>query len=87
MAPKITITYQPTDDEWKKLIEDLWVTVLEGGSNYWIDHVDYGQEFKIKDGNDLIKNFHIIIRHGGDWDANDADHIMQLGTFGEVVYG
>jgi len=125
MAPKITITYQLTDDEWKKLIEDLWVTVLEGGSNYWIDHVDYGQEFKIKDGNDLIKNFHIIIRHGGDewegddgetvtlwssdviqkgiqllpddrkivimnggdWDANDADHVMQLGTFGGVLYG
>ena len=29
----------------------------------------------------------IVIMNGGDWDADDADHIMQLGTFGEVVYG
>jgi hypothetical protein len=25
--------------------------------------------------------------NNGDWDANDADHIFQLGVFGEVRYG
>ena len=28
-----------------------------------------------------------VIMNNGDWDANDADHIFQLGVFGEVRYG
>jgi len=127
MSRDITIKFDPSDGWWKNTLENLWVTILEGGSNYWVDGI-YHDETKasLKNGADLAKNFHIIIRHGadefdsrdygetteaqtfdvihkgisllsddvkliimnnGDWDANDADHILQLGVFGEVRYG
>ena len=120
----ITISYSPSADWWKGMLEDLWVTILEGGSNYWVDAI-YG-EVSLKNGENLAKNFEVTIYHGadewdsriysetvnvrtfdvihkgisllsddvkavimnnGDWDANDADHIFQLGVFGEVRYG
>jgi len=131
----ITITYSKSDDWWKGMLEDLWVTILEGGSNYWVDKIDYkkpeGMLFKgdlpsLKSGAHLAENFEVTVYHGadewdspvysgtvtvktfdvihkgisllsddvktvimnnGDWDANDADHIFQLGVFGEVRYG
>ena len=131
----ITISYSPSADWWKGMLEDLWVTILEGGSNYWVDKIDYdkpeGMLFKddlpsLKSGAHLAENFEVTIYHGadefdsrvysetvnvrtfdvihkgisllsddvkmtimnnGDWDANDADHIFQLGVFGEVRYG
>jgi len=146
MNRDITITYSKSDLWWKTTLEDLWVTILEGGSNYWVDKIEhnltarvyknlYGTgidtEFKselpsLKNGEDLMHNFQVIVYHGadesdsrvysetvriktfdviydgikllsddvkmtimtnGDWDANDADHIFQLGVFGEVRYG
>ena len=137
----ITISYSPSADWWKGMLEDLWVTILEGGSNYWVDKIDYdmpeGMLFKdslpsLKSGPHLLENFEVTVYHGaepdyqprgsitlhgsetvkvktfdviydgikllsddvkttimnnGDWDANDADHIFQLGVFGEVRYG
>lgn len=35
----------------------------------------------------LSDDVKMIIMTNGDWDANDADHIFQLGVFGEVRYG
>ena len=131
----ITISYNPSKLWWKTTLEDLWVTILEGGSNYWGDKIDYdkpeGMLFEddlpsLKSGAHLAENFEVTIYHGadefdsrvysetvnvrtfdvihkgisllsddvkmtimnnGDWDANDADHILQLGVFGEVRYG
>ena len=131
----ITISYNPSKLWWKTTLEDLWVTILEGGSNYWVDKIDYdkpeGMLFEddlpsLKSGAHLAENFEVTIYHGadefdsrvysetvnvrtfdvihkgisllsddvkmtimnnGDWDANDADHILQLGVFGEVRYG
>ena len=131
----ITISYNPSKLWWKTTLEDLWVTILEGGSNYWVDKIDYdkpeGMLFEddlpsLKCGAHLAENFEVTIYHGadefdsrvysetvnvrtfdvihkgisllsddvkmtimnnGDWDANDADHIFQLGVFGEVRYG
>ena len=131
----ITISYNPSKLWWKTTLEDLWVTILEGGSNYWVDKIDYdkpeGMLFEddlpsLKRGAHLAENFEVTIYHGadefdsrvysetvnvrtfdvihkgisllsddvkiiilnnGDWDANDADHIFQLGVFGEVRYG
>ena len=131
----ITISYNPSKLWWKTTLEDLWVTILEGGSNYWVDKIDYdkpeGMLFEddlpsLKSGAHLAENFEVTIYHGadefdsrvysetvnvrtfdvihkgisllsddvkmtimnnGDWDANDADHIFQLGVFGEVRYG
>ena len=131
----ITISYSPSADWWKGMLEDLWVTILEGGSNYWVDKIDYdkpeGMLFKddlpnLKSGAHLAENFEVTVYHGadewdsrvysetvkvktfdviydgikllsddvkmiimtnGDWDANDADNIFQLGVFGEVRYG
>lgn len=129
MNRDITINYSKSDLWWKTTLEDLWVTILEGGSNYWVDAI-YG-EVSLKNGENLAENFEVTIYHNGeygdfdgekreftsevakvktfdviydgikllsddvkmtimnngDWDANDADHIFQLGVFGEVRYG
>ena len=41
MNRDITINYSKSDLWWKTTLEDLWVTILEGGSNYWVDKIDY----------------------------------------------
>ena len=41
MNRDITITYSKSDLWWKTTLEDLWVTILEGGSNYWVDKIDH----------------------------------------------
>ena len=136
MNRDITITYSKSDLWWKTTLEDLWVTILEGGSNYWVDKIDYDKPewadaTHLKNGAHLAENFEVTIYHNGeygdfdgekreftsevakvktfdviydgirllddvrqvvimnngDWDANDADHIFQLGVFGEVRYG
>ena len=136
MNRDITINYSPSELWWKTTLEDLWVTILEGGSNYWVDKIDYDKPewadaTHLKNGEHLAENFEVTIYHNGeygdfdgekreftsevakvktfdvihrgisllsddvktvimnngDWDANDADHIFQLGVFGEVRYG
>ena len=136
MNRDITITYSKSDLWWKTTLEHLWVTILEGGSNYWVDKIDYDKPewadaTDLKNGAHLAENFEVTIYHNGeygdfdgekreftsevakvktfdviydgikllsddvkmtimndgDWDANDADHIFQLGVFGEVRYG
>ena len=133
----ITINYAPSREWWGDMLENLWVTILEGGSNYWVDKMRSTtcptcMLFKddlpsLKSGPHLLENFEVTVYHGadewdsrvysdtvkgqarstlftrasrsclmtlrpsimnnGDWDANDADHIFQLGVFGEVRYG
>ena len=34
MNRDITINYSPSELWWKTTLEHLWVTILEGGSNY-----------------------------------------------------
>ena len=136
MNRDITINYSKSDLWWKTTLENLWVTILEGGSNYWVDKIDYDKPewadaTHLKNGEHLAENFEVTIYHNGeygdfdgekreftsevakvktfdviydgikllsddvkmiimtngDWDANDADHIFQLGVFGEVRYG
>ena len=136
MNRDITINYSKSDLWWKTTLEDLWVTILEGGSNYWVDKIDYDKPewadaTHLKNGEHLAENFEVTIYHNGeygdfdgekreftsevakvktfdviydgikllsddvkmtimnngDWDANDADQIFQLGVFGEVRYG
>ena len=136
MNRDITINYSPSELWWKTTLEHLWVTILEGGSNYWVDKIDYDKPewadaTDLKNGAHLAENFEVTIYHNGeygdfdgekreftsevakvktfdviydgikllsddvkmtimndgDWDANDADHIFQLGVFGEVRYG
>ena len=136
MNRDITINYSPSELWWKTTLEDLWVTILEGGSNYWVDKIDYDKPewadaTHLKNGEHLAENFEVTIYHNGeygdfdgekreftsevakvktfdviydgikllsddvkmtimnngDWDANDADQIFQLGVFGEVRYG
>ena len=131
MNRDITINYSKSDLWWKTTLEHLWVTILEGGSNYWVDKIDYDKPewadaTDLKNGAHLAENFEVTVYHGadewdsrvysetvkvrtfdvihkgisllsddvkmiimndGDWDANDADHIFQLGVFGEVRYG
>ena len=136
MNRDITINYSKSDLWWKTTLEHLWVTILEGGSNYWVDKIDYDKPewadaTDLKNGAHLAENFEVTIYHNGeygdfdgekreftsevakvktfdviydgikllsddvkmtimndgDWDANDADHIFQLGVFGEVRYG
>ena len=131
MNRDITINYSKSDLWWKTTLEELWVTILEGGSNYWVDKIDYDKPewadaTDLKNGAHLAENFEVTVYHGadewdsrvysetvkvktfdviydgiellsddvkmiimtnGDWDANDADNIFQLGVFGEVRYG
>lgn len=126
MDRNITVNYSPSREWWADMLESLWVTVLEGGSNYWLNEVDYDKPPKmmfpsdkphLKNGERLMENFDVrlwddeaiytvktfdvihkgisllpddikvVIMNNGDWDANDADHIFQLGVFGEVRYG
>ena len=131
MTRSITVSYNPSDRWWQHMLESLWVTILEGGSNYWVDKIDYDKPewadaTHLKNGAHLAENFEVTVYHGadefdsriysetvkvktfdviydgikllsddvkmtimnnGDWDANDADHIFQLGVFGEVRYG
>ena len=72
-APRILIQANPCWDQWAEIAEAVWVTALEGGSNYWIDRVDYDSKFSIKSGTDLLKNFDVHVQHGADyWDDGEV---------------
>ena len=72
-APRILIQANPCWDQWAELAEAVWVTALEGGSNYWIDRVNYDDKFSIKSGTDLLKNFDVHVQHGADyWDDGEV---------------
>ena len=73
-APRILIQANPCWDQWAEIAEAVWVTALEGGSNYWIDRVDYDSKFSIKSGTDLLKNFEVTIHHNADdWEGDDGE--------------
>tara|TARA_R100000231_G_scaffold36621_3_gene32296 strand:+ start:267 stop:683 length:417 start_codon:yes stop_codon:yes gene_type:complete len=73
-APRILIQYNPDWDAWADIAEAVWVTALEGGSNYWIDRVDYDSKFSIKSGTDLLKNFEVTVHHNADdWEGDDGE--------------
>ena len=73
-APRILIQANPCWEQWAELCEAVWVTALEGGSNYWIDRVNYDDKFSIKSGTDLLKNFDVHVQHGADyWDGDDGE--------------
>ena len=65
-APRILIQANPCWDQWAELCEAVWITALEGGSNYWLDRVDCDSKFSIKSGSDLIKNFDVTVLHNAD---------------------
>ena len=75
MSRDITIKFDPSDEWWKNTLENLWVTILEGGSNYWVDKIDYdkpeGMLFKddlpsLKSGAHLAENFEVTVYHGAE---------------------
>jgi len=73
-APRILIQSNPDWDAWADLCEAVWVTALEGGSNYWIDRVKHDPKFSMKDGTDLLKNFEVTIQHNADaWEGDEGD--------------
>ena len=73
-APRILIQSNPDWDAWADIAEAVWVTALEGGSNYWIDRVDYDSKFSIKSGTDLLKNFEVTVHHNADdWEGDDGE--------------
>ena len=74
-APRILIQSNPDWDAWADLAEAVWVTALEGGSNYWIDRVDYERKYSIKSGTDLIKNFEVTVYHNADDWEDDVGEV------------
>ena len=93
----ITISYSPSADWWKGMLEDLWVTILEGGSNYWVDKIDYdkpeGMLFKddlpsLKSGAHLAENFEVTIYHGADeFDSRVYSETVKVKTFDVIHKG
>ena len=83
VLPKITIDHAPTKEEWIEIAECIWIGALEGGSNYWIDYIDTGDN-DLKDGKQIVeKNFKIIM-HVDDgepqptrWHRNSFDVIVE----------
>lgn len=97
------------------LLKDIFVTALEGGSNYWLiidnwcleDHIatvtDTETNLLTKHQVDLItikQGFQKLYAENSDWsrkrifnllnenyDAEDADVVLQYGLFGELIYG
>ena len=83
LLPKITIVHAPTKEEWIEIAECIWIGALEGGSNYWIDYIDTGDN-DLKDGKQIVeKNFEVIM-HVDDgepqptrWHRNSFDVIVE----------
>lgn len=109
----------------EQFIQDIFVTAIEGGINYWVNfqsinkiewpqdivgwryesvHIldDDGDSYVI-DKNTIIKGINMIVKrnaeqdkalilanrtngYDGDYDALDADKIVQFGLFGDLVY-
>lgn len=110
----------------EQFIQDLFVTAIEGGIDYWANfqsinkidkpgdtlgwwyesvHIidDDGDSYVI-DKNTIVKGINMLVKlnadrdkhlilanrtngDDGDFDALDADKIVQFGLFGELVYG
>jgi hypothetical protein len=76
-APRILIQANPCWEQWAELAEAVWVTALEGGCNYWMDHIHIrhlettapyeklpeGRHWSLKNGGDIIKNFSLVVHH------------------------
>ena len=81
--PVINSEYAPTREEWAEICEGIWIGALEGGSNYWIDYIDTGDN-DLKDGKQIVeKNFEVIM-HVDDgepqptrWHRNSFDVIVE----------
>ena len=79
------------------MLEDLWVTILEGGSNYWVDKIDYdkpeGMLFKddlpsLKSGAHLAENFEVTVYHGADeWSLESIGETVKVKTFDVIHKG
>lgn len=109
----------------EQFIQDLFVTAIEGGIDYWanfqsINKIDKPDDFigwwyesvhiidddgdsYVIDKNVIVKGINMIAKrnaerdkalilanrtngYDGDFDATDADKIVQFGLFGELVY-
>ena len=109
------ITYSKTFTLTDKDVQDIFVTAMEGGINYWatvllydwpkiqakIVNEDTGKRYEVDAMTVLDGIEYIASRAGQDWyagplmdrietknyDASDADVIIQAGLFGDVVYG
>lgn len=96
----------------REVIDDIMVTALEGGINYWcrqvvvepVPNVEYasdalsqGHTLRLFDAEEdkvyeltlekFMRGLMLWIQDHYVFDANDADTIVQLALFGEVVYG
>jgi hypothetical protein len=129
MTPSVVTVPVELDDQF---IEDMVVTAFEGGSNYWVDHVQInhpaGEKMKgepvstwAASALNLGGNVVVFVREEGDshdcppvtmtkemlvsgiqtwinnhtcspealmdYDADDADCVLQYAVFGELVFG
>lgn len=73
---------------------DMWSLILiqdkEDGEKHLVDRERLAQGLKLYIESDMISDGHLadtIQSVATDFDANDADHIVQLAIFGEVQYG
>lgn len=71
--------------------EDVMAEILESGGklNIWDREEDKDHPMTIED---LKKGVKLHLENGAstdmdDWDANDADSVIQYAAFGEVIYG
>lgn len=98
-----------------QFLQDIFVTALEGGSNYWLTVSDYCLDtytanitdtetktfvdrkidvFTIKQGLEKLQEDSsswtkriLNNLHSEDYDAQDADIVLQYGLFGKLIYG
>lgn len=73
---------------------DMWSLILiqdrEGGEKHLVDRERLAKGLKLYIEKDMISEGHLadtIQSVATDFDANDADRIVQLAIFGEVQYG
>jgi hypothetical protein len=132
----VEIKPAPTDDPSWQYANDMFVTAIEGGINYWsgcrtyhwdreefyaviVDHEDEDdngnrpvytidreviergmalfvagfrydgdkEDTPLRHGMDYVRESILTKGEDGDFDAGDADNVVQLGLFGKVVYG
>jgi len=109
------ITYYKTFTLTDKDVQNIFVTAMEGGIDYWatilvydwpkiegeIVNEDTGKRHEVNAMTVLDGIENVASRVGQDWyagplmerietenyDASDADVIIQAGLFGEVIYG
>ena len=69
-------------------IDDIMVSALEGGINYWCRKAEVKGGYLGEYASDQIsRGGELILHDTEDIDAEDADCIIQYALFGDVIYG